>query len=75
MSSDVGEAFNSIPFGNVSNDHLTETRFTARQSRLSLLATADVDPTTHLGAYYEMDFLGAAPPRTPRRSNAYDLRM
>jgi hypothetical protein len=75
MSSDVGEAFNSIPFGNVSNDHLTETRFSARQSRLSLLATSDVDPQTHLAAYYEMDFLGAAGTANSKESNSYNLRI
>jgi hypothetical protein len=75
MSSDVGENFNAVPFGNVSNDHLTEDRFTARQSRLSLLATADVDPTTHVGAYYEMDFLGAAGTANSKESNSYNLRI
>ena len=75
MSSDVGQNFNAIPFGNVSNDHLTETRFTARQSRLSLLATSDVDPMTHLGAYYEMDFLGAAGSANSKESNSYNPRI
>jgi len=75
MSSDIGENFNAIPFGNVSNDHLSETRFTARQSRLSLLATSDVDPTTHVAAYYEMDFLGAAGTANSKESNSYNLRI
>jgi len=75
MSSDVGQAFNSIPFGNVSNDHLTETRFSARQSRLSLLATSDVDDSTHAAAYYEMDFLGAAGTANSKESNSYNLRI
>jgi hypothetical protein len=75
MSSDVGESFNAIPFGNVSNDHLTETRFTARQSRLALLATGDIDPTTHAAAYYEMDFLGAAGTANSKESNSYNLRI
>jgi hypothetical protein len=75
MASDVGQAFNSVPFGNVSNDHLSESRFTARQSRLSLLATSDVDSNTHLGAYYEMDFLGAAGTANSKESNSYNLRI
>ncbi len=75
QASDVGQNFNAIPFGNVSNYHLGETRFTARQSRLSLLATSDVDPTTHLGAYYEMDFLGAAGSANSKESNSYNPRI
>lgn len=75
MTSDIGQNFNAIPFGNVSNYHLGETRFTARQSRLSLLATADIDPTTHAAAYYEMDFLGAAGTANSKESNSYNLRI
>jgi len=75
QASDVGQNFNGVPFGNSSNDHLSETRFTARQSRLSLLATADIDPTTHAGAYYEMDFLGAAGTANSKESNSYNLRI
>jgi hypothetical protein len=75
MSSDIGESFNAVPFGNVSNNHLGETRFTARQSRLSLLATSDVNPTTHAAAYYEMDFLGAAGTANSKESNSYNLRI
>jgi len=75
MASDVGQNFNAVPFGNVSNDHLSESRFTARQSRLSLLATSDVDSNTHLGAYYEMDFLGAAGTANSKESNSYNLRI
>src|SRR5438128_2617141 len=41
MTSDVDTNFNNIPFGNSSNSHVDENRFSARQSRLSLLATAD----------------------------------
>jgi len=37
-----------------------------------LLATSDVDPTTHLGAYYEMDFLGAAGSANAKESNSYN---
>jgi hypothetical protein len=75
MTSDVDTKFNSIPFGNSSNSHVDENRFSARQSRLSLLATSDVDSTTHLGAYYEMDFLGAAGTANSNQSNSYNLRI
>ena len=75
LGADIGEGFNSIPFGNVSNYHLTESRFTARQSRLSLLATSDIDPTTHVAGYYEMDFLGAAGTSNSKESNSYTPRI
>jgi len=75
MTSDVDTKFNAIPFGNSSNSHVDENRFSARQSRLSLLATSDADSTTHLGAYYEMDFLGAAGTANSNQSNSYNLRI
>lgn len=75
MTSDIDTNFNNIPFGNSSNSHVDENRFTARQSRLSLLATADVDPTTHVAGYYEMDFLGAANTANSNQSNSYNPRI
>jgi hypothetical protein len=75
MTSDVDTKFNSIPFGNSSNSHVDENRFSARQSRLSLLATSDADSSTHLSAYYEMDFLGAAGTANSNQSNSYNLRI
>jgi hypothetical protein len=75
QGADIGEALNGAPFPNSSNDHLTEDRFTARQSRLSLLATADINPTTHVAGYYEMDFLGAAGTANSKESNSYNLRI
>jgi outer membrane murein-binding lipoprotein Lpp len=75
MTSDIGQSFNAIPYPNSSNYHIDENRFTARQSRLSLLATSDVDSTTHAAAYYEMDFLGAAGTANSKESNSYNLRI
>jgi hypothetical protein len=75
MTSDIDTKFNAVPFGNSSNAHVDETRFSARQSRLSLLATSDVDSSTHLGGYYEMDFLGAAGTANSNQSNSYNLRI
>ncbi len=75
MTSDTNTKFNSIPFGNSSNDHVDETRFSARQSRLSLLATTDVDSSTHLTAYYEMDFQGASNTSNSNQSNSYEPRI
>jgi hypothetical protein len=75
MLSDIDTKFNTIPFGNSSNDHVDQGRFTARQSRLSLLATSDVNSTTHVAAYYEMDFLGAAGTANSNQSNSYTPRI
>src|ERR1700733_7773761 len=67
-TADIGSSFvgtgsatgNGIPFGNVPTGHVSETRFTARQSRLTLLVQGDVDSDTHLAMWKEFDFLGAA---------------
>jgi hypothetical protein len=59
-----------LPFSNSPLYNENETRFSARQSRLSLLATGDISPSQHLGAYYEMDFLGAGVTRTAARATA-----
>ncbi|HLG88272.1 MAG TPA: hypothetical protein VKZ79_13880 [Alphaproteobacteria bacterium] len=75
MTSDIDTNFNNIPFANSSNYHVDENRFTARQSRLSLLATGNVDSTTQATAYYEMDFLGAAGTANSKQSNSYNLRI
>jgi hypothetical protein len=50
-------------------------RFSARQSRLSVLAQGDVSPDLHLAAYYEMDFLGDAQTGNSNESNSYNLRI
>ena len=75
LSADVDTPFNKLPLGNTANYYQDETRFSARQSRLALLATADYNPTTHLAAYYEMDFLGAAQTANSNESNSYNLRI
>ncbi len=72
---DVGSDYNQgIPFRNSPRAHENETRFSARQSRLSLLITSDVNPDTHLGAYYEMDFLAAGVTSNSRESFSYTPR-
>jgi hypothetical protein len=75
MTSDVDTNFNNTPYKNSSNAYVDENRFSARQSRLSLLATSDINDTTHAGAYYEMDFLGAANTANSRQSNSYNIRQ
>ncbi|SPF49668.1 conserved hypothetical protein [Syntrophobacter sp. SbD1] len=78
-TSDIGSPFQNIPLPYASkfnaNYFQDETRFSARQSRLSILAQGDYSPTIHLAGYYEMDFLGAAPTANSNESNSYNLRI
>lgn len=69
---DVGSDYNQgIPFKLSPLAHENESRFSARQSRLSLLVAGDVSPQTHLAAYYEMDFLASGTTSNSRESNSY----
>ncbi len=72
---DVGSQFNAIPLSNNTRYFQDETRFSARQSRLSILAQGDYSPDVHLAGYYEMDFLGGAPTANSNESNSYNLRI
>lgn len=74
-SADIGSSYNGVPFANQSTGHMSETRFTARQSRLTIMATADVSSDTHLTFWNEMDFLGAAQTANSNESNSYNLRI
>jgi hypothetical protein len=73
-ASDINTPFNSIPY--VGNDlaHITESNFTARQSRLSLLAESTVGGTKLTG-YWEGDFLGTGVTSNNRQSNSYVFRQ
>ena len=68
-------AFSQLPFENSPLWHEGETRFSAQQSRLAIKASGDIDPVQHLTAYWENDWLGAAPTANSRESNSYNLRM
>lgn len=46
-----------------------ESRFSARQSRLSLLVTGNPDPETGLQAYFETDFQGDSPTANSNESD------
>ncbi|MCJ2072584.1 hypothetical protein MKK75_27985 [Methylobacterium sp. J-030] len=73
--SDVATDFNGIPFRNSPQSRESEFRFSARQSRLSGLFTAKVDPTLQISAYYEIDFLAAGTTSNSRESNSYTPRV
>ncbi|MBJ6725550.1 hypothetical protein [Geomesophilobacter sediminis] len=75
LNSDLPSPFQKLPLANSAGYYQDETRFSARQSRLSLLATGDVNENTHLAGYYEMDFLGAASTANSNESNSYNPRI
>jgi hypothetical protein len=75
LNSDVASKFQSLPLGNSAGFYQDQALFSARQSRLSLLAKGDFDQQTHLAGYYEMDFLGAASTANSNESNSYNLRI
>ena len=73
-SADINTPFTGIPFEAADLAHTTETNFTARQSRLSLLAESKFGSVTTSG-YYEADFLGAGTTSNNRQSNSYVFRQ
>ncbi len=68
-------AFSSLPFPNTPLYYGNEWRASAQQSRIAIKMTGDIDPTQHLKAYYESDFLGAGVTANSRESNSYNLRI
>lgn len=74
-SADLPSSWVGIPLPISSGNHLSEFRASARQSRLSLLAQGNVDANTELAAYFESDFLGAAPTANSNESNSYTPRL
>lgn len=75
LVSDVASDFNGIPFRNNPQSRESEFRFSARQSRLSGLFTAKVEPTLQISGYYEIDFLAAGTTSNSRESNSYVPRV
>jgi len=72
--SDINTPFNSVPYEGNALAHITESNFTARQSRLSLLAESTVGGTKLTG-YWEGDFLGTGVTSNNRQSNSYVFRQ
>jgi hypothetical protein len=70
----IGTSFNSIPYSNGSTGQLSETKFSAQNSRLGLRVDSNVSDTKVLG-YLETDFLGNAPTNLGVSSNSDTLRM
>jgi hypothetical protein len=74
LASGINTPFNSIPYPGNALAHINESNFTARQSRLSLLAEGKVG-VAKLTGYWEGDFLGTGVTSNNRQSNSYVLRQ
>jgi hypothetical protein len=75
LGSDMFSPFNDIPFDSSPAAHESEDRLSARQSRLGVLVQGDANSTTHLSAYGEIDFLGAAESANSNESNSFTPRL
>lgn len=70
----IPTSFGTIPFGNTPQGNLSEMKFSAQNSRLSLQATSKHEAWNVKG-YVEVDFLGNAPNGLNVTSNGNTLRM
>jgi hypothetical protein len=74
IASSINTPFNSIPYPGNALAHINESDFTARQSRLSLLAEGKAG-SAKLTGYWEGDFLGTGVTSNNRQSNSYVFRQ
>ncbi len=75
QGNDISTNFNAIPYANSVIGHTSETRFTARQTRLSALVQGSPSRTTALSFYSEFDFQGGAQTANSNQSNSYNPRV
>jgi hypothetical protein len=73
-NADVLDTYGNVPFSGSANSRLSEFRFTARHSRLSLLFEGKIHDWKASG-YYEMDFEGAAPTANEVQTNSFQPRI
>jgi hypothetical protein len=74
VGSGISTNFAGIPYANTSAGQLSETRFSAQNSRFGVRVDSFVDDTKVLG-YLETDFLGNSASTLNVTSNAATLRM
>jgi hypothetical protein len=72
---DIGSTFSGIPFPSTNTAHTSELRFSARQSRLSILVQGNADSNTHLAFYGEFDFMAGPGSANSNESNSYSPRI
>jgi len=70
----IATSFGTIPFGNTAQGNLSETKFSAQNSRVSLQATSKLG-SMGIKGYLEVDFLGNAPNGLNVTSNSNTVRM
>jgi hypothetical protein len=75
LASDTGSIYNFIPYAQSRNFFTPESRFSARQSRFSVLAEGNINPETKVQGYGEIDFEGAAQTANSVATNSYNPRM
>jgi hypothetical protein len=73
-SGDINTPFTGIPFQGNALSRVSETSFTGRQSRLSLLGESKIG-NAKLTGYWEADFLGTGVTSNNRQSNSYVARQ
>ena len=76
LGSGIATSFGSVPFNNqLPQTALTETRFSAQYSRLSLKVDADLTKSTTMTGYVEADFLGFQPANALQTTNGNSPRL
>jgi hypothetical protein len=75
ITADMATPYAAIPMQNSTYAHTSEGRFSARQSRISLLAQAFITPSILVSGYGEFDFLGAAGTANQVETNSYNPRI
>jgi hypothetical protein len=76
QTADTSSSISSgIPYENARGSNQDEFRFSARSTRLSLLASGKVDDAMSLAAYFETDFMGAANTSNSLQTNSYTPRL
>lgn len=74
LGSGIGSSFGSVPFSNTPAGQLSELRFSAQNSRVSLMLTSLVHDWSVKG-YLESDFLGTQPTNAFVISNSQTMRL
>ena len=73
---DLGSSFTSgIPERNSPLYHIPQSGFSARQTRLSALISAEPDEVTKVQGFAAIDFLGGAPTANYNESNSWNPRV
>ncbi|HUN25191.1 MAG TPA: hypothetical protein VMU67_02705 [Steroidobacteraceae bacterium] len=74
-ANDIATAYNGDYFGNDPLAHNSQSLFSARQSSLSALVAGDPGPQTHIRAFGQIDFQGAAQTANSVEDYSYNPRL